>query len=104
LEILSSATNRKIISLVLGSSNLRKNGADLSESEDSTFHRLEELDGTHLAASSAGNPLKKVFARKDLLDDRRQRDEVLQEIDEPLEKEQQEFARRNANKLRVVSN
>lgn len=33
---------------------------------DSTFYRLEELDGTHLAANFAGNRLKKFFIRETL--------------------------------------
>jgi len=39
--------------------------------EDSTFYYLEELDGTHLAKSIAGNQLKKFFSRE-LLDEGRE--------------------------------
>ena len=34
------------------------------------FYRLEELDGTQLAASFAGNRLKKFFSRETLDEDR----------------------------------
>jgi len=41
-------------------------------SEDSTFYRLDELDGTQLTASFAGNRLKKFFSREALDADRAQ--------------------------------
>jgi hypothetical protein len=34
--------------------------------ESSTYYRLEELDGTHLAASFAGNRLKRFFSRTEI--------------------------------------
>src|SRR3982074_1016347 len=34
--------------------------------EDSTFYRLEELDGTHLASTIAGKRLKRFFSRSEL--------------------------------------
>jgi len=40
--------------------------------ENSTFYRLKELDGTHLAASFAGNRLKKFFSREALDEERAQ--------------------------------
>jgi hypothetical protein len=40
--------------------------------ENSTFYRLKELDGTHLAASFAGNRLKKFFSREALDEQRAQ--------------------------------
>ena len=67
--------------------------------EDSTFYRIEELDGTRLAESIAGNRLKKVFSRKDLLEDRALWEWVLREMDETTEATQRQFAERHADRL-----
>ena len=67
--------------------------------EDSTFYRIEELDGTRLAESIAGNRLKKFFSRKDLLEDRALREQVLREMDETNEVTQRQFADRHADRL-----
>jgi hypothetical protein len=69
---------------------------------DFTLYRLEELDGTHLVASFAGNRLKKFFTRKDFIENRRERDEVLQEMDEALENEQREFTEKHADRFREL--
>ena len=52
--------------------------------EDSTFYCLEELDGTHLTQSFAGNRLKKFFSREALQEDRIRMHESI-EADENLE-------------------
>ena len=44
---------------------------------DSTFYKLEELDGTHLKATFAGNRLKRFFSRTELDQDRASRHEVI---------------------------
>jgi hypothetical protein len=44
---------------------------------DSTFYRLEELDGTHLKATFAGNRLKRFFTRTELDNDRADRHDVI---------------------------
>ena len=44
---------------------------------DSTFYKLEELDGTHLKATFAGDRLKRFFSRTALDKDRMQRHEVI---------------------------
>ncbi len=45
--------------------------------EDSTFYKLEELDGTHLKATFAGNRLKRFFSRAELDIDRADRHAVI---------------------------
>jgi len=45
--------------------------------ENSTFYLLEELDGTHLAQSFAGNRLKKFFTREVLNNDKAPIQEVI---------------------------
>jgi len=45
--------------------------------EDSTFYKLEELDGTHLKATFAGNRLKRFFSRAELDMDRAHRHAVI---------------------------
>jgi hypothetical protein len=45
--------------------------------EDSTFYKLEELDGTHLKATFAGNRLKRFFSRAELDVDRADRHAVI---------------------------
>ena len=67
--------------------------------EDSTFYFLEELDGTHLAKTFAGNRLKKFFSRQDLLEDRILRERFLKEMDEAIEADQSQFAERHAGRL-----
>jgi hypothetical protein len=57
--------------------------------ENSTFYRLEELDGTHLAETFAGNRLKKFFSREALKEDRTQMQESI-EADENLEESNDE--------------
>jgi hypothetical protein len=44
---------------------------------DSTFYKLEELDGTHLKATFAGNRLKRFFSRSELDEDRMGRHDVI---------------------------
>ena len=44
---------------------------------DSTFYKLEELDGTHLKATFAGNRLKRFFSRTELDQDRAGRHAVI---------------------------
>ena len=45
--------------------------------DDSTFYKLEELDGTHLKATFAGNRLKRFFSRAELDVDRADRHAVI---------------------------
>ena len=44
---------------------------------DSTFYKLEELDGTHLKATFAGDRLKRFFSRTELDQDRAGRHAVI---------------------------
>ena len=67
--------------------------------EDSTFYFLEELDGTQLTKTFAGNRLKKFFSCQDLLEDRILHEQVLKEMDEAIENDQSQFAERHAGRL-----
>ena len=49
----------------------------LEAPQDSTFYRLEELDGTLLKATFAGNRLKRFFSRTELDNDRAERHDVI---------------------------
>jgi hypothetical protein len=60
--------------------------------ENSTFYRLEELDGTPLAASFAGNRLKRFFTRSELDAHREEVHDIIRvrdssELDEDEEEE-----------------
>ena|ERR1700752_983981 len=70
--------------------------------DDSTYYRLEELDGTPLAGTFAGNRLKKFFPRAIRNEDRDARDSVLRAMDERIEAEQRSFAERHADRLREL--
>ena len=48
---------------------------------DSTFYKLEELDGTHLKATFTGNCLKCFFTHVELDDDRAEQHEVIRVLD-----------------------
>ena len=65
--------------------------------ENSTFYRLEELDGTHLAESFAGNRLKKFFTYEALNEDRTQLQDSY-EVQEDLEKDNNENDDGGSNK------
>ena len=67
--------------------------------EDSTFYKLEELDGVPLAGTFAGNRLKKFFRREARIEDRNARNEALREMDEQIESRQRAFAERHADRL-----
>jgi len=70
--------------------------------EDSTFYKLEELDGVPLAGTFAGNRLKKFFRREARIEDRNARNEALREMDEQIESRQRAFAERHADRLREL--
>ena len=67
--------------------------------EDSTFYRLEELDGVKLQGTFAGDGLKRFFSRQELQEDCMKRAQVLKEIDDAIETDQRLFAERNKERL-----
>jgi hypothetical protein len=69
---------------------------------DSTYYHLEELDGSQLAGTFAGNRLRRFFTREELLDDRIQRDEALKAMDERIATGQRQFATQHADRLREL--
>jgi len=71
--------------------------------EDSTFYRLEELDGVKLTESFAGNRLKKFYLRKELQEHRDLRDQALKEMDDVTETDQRRFAERHAERLEELN-